>query len=121
MRVRCPVSDSSGEESEKNVVTDMTEIMDRRAARTRRALHQALMSLILSKGYDTISVSDIVEAADIGRSTFYAHYTGKEDLLRSGFQVLRRELEEARRQAEGSEAAADLPLSFSLAMFEHAG
>lgn len=121
MRVRCPVSDSFGEESEKNVVTDMTEIMDRRAARTRRALHQALMSLILSKGYDTISVSDIVEAADIGRSTFYAHYTGKEDLLRSGFQVLRRELEEARRQEEGSEAAADLPLSFSLAMFEHAG
>ncbi len=80
------------------------------------------MSLILSKGYDTISVSDIVEAADIGRSTFYAHYTGKEDLLRSGFHVLRRELEEARHQEEGSEAAAaNLPLSFSLAMFEHAG
>jgi AcrR family transcriptional regulator len=120
MGVRCPVSDSFGEESEKNVVTDMTETMDRRAARTRGALHQALMSLILSKGYDTISVSDIVEAADIGRSTFYAHYTGKEDLLRSGFQLLRRELEEARRQEEDSEAA-DLPLSFSLAMFEHAG
>jgi AcrR family transcriptional regulator len=50
--------------------------MDRRAARTRRALHGALMSLILRKGYEAITVQDIIDEADVGRSTFYAHYTG---------------------------------------------
>jgi AcrR family transcriptional regulator len=56
--------------------------MDRRAARTRRSLHQALISLILRKGYDAITVQEIIDEADIGRATFYAHYRGKEDLLR---------------------------------------
>jgi AcrR family transcriptional regulator len=100
----------------------MAEVMDRRAARTRKALHAALMSLILRKGYDAITVQDIIDEADVGRSTFYSHYTGRDDLLRSGFQMLRAELAEAQRAAgakpvvPGSE-----PLGFSLAMFEHAG
>jgi AcrR family transcriptional regulator len=97
------------------------EVMDRRAARTRKALHGALMALILRKGYDAITIQDLVDEADVGRSTFYAHYTGKEDLLRRGFQTLRTELTEAqhtaRSRAEGSQAE---PLGFSLAMFEHA-
>jgi AcrR family transcriptional regulator len=92
--------------------------MDRRAARTRRALHGALMSLILRKGYEAITVQDIIDEADVARSTFYAHYTGKEDLLRSGFQTLRAELAEAQRAARGE--SEDEPLGFSLAMFEHA-
>jgi AcrR family transcriptional regulator len=92
--------------------------MDRRAARTRRALHGALMSLILRKGYEAITVQDIVDEADVSRSTFYAHYTGKEDLLRSGFQTLRAELAEAQRAARGE--SQEVPLGFSLAMFEHA-
>jgi AcrR family transcriptional regulator len=94
--------------------------MDRRAARTRRSLHGALMSLILRKGYEGITVQDIIDEADIGRSTFYAHYTGKEDLLRSGFDMLRAEMAEvqraARADAQGSQRE---PLAFSLAMFEH--
>lgn len=95
--------------------------MDRRAARTRRALHGALMSLILRKGYEAITVQDIIDEADVGRSTFYAHYTGKEDLLRSGFQTLRAELTEAQRTARAKiDGSQDEPLGFSLAMFEHA-
>jgi AcrR family transcriptional regulator len=95
--------------------------MDRRAARTRRALHGALMSLILRKGYEAITVQDIIDEADVGRSTFYAHYTGKEDLLRSGFQTLRAELTEAQRTARPNIGGSqDEPLGFSLAMFEHA-
>jgi AcrR family transcriptional regulator len=95
--------------------------MDRRAARTRRALHSALMSLILRKGYEAITVQDIIDEADVGRSTFYAHYTGKEDLLRSGFQTLRAELTEAQRTARPNiDGSRDEPLGFSLAMFEHA-
>ncbi|RWB23550.1 MAG: TetR/AcrR family transcriptional regulator [Mesorhizobium sp.] len=95
--------------------------IDRRAARTRRALHQALLTLMLRKGYETLSVQDIIDEADVGRSTFYAHYTGKEDLLRSGFQLLREELKEAQSAAPATaEASHDDPLGFSTAMFEHA-
>src|SRR5918995_228998 len=99
----------------------MAQVMDRRAARTQKALHGALMSLIVRKGYEAITVQDIIDEADVGRSTFYSHYTGKEDLLRSGFQTLRAELAEAQRTAGAkSEAAQDEPLGSSLAMFEHA-
>lgn len=99
----------------------MAERIDRRAARTRRALHNALMALILRKGYDAITVQEIIDEADVGRSTFYAHYTGKENLLRSGFQTLRTELSEALRAAMAEDKkSADEPLPFSLAIFEHA-
>lgn len=97
----------------------MTEKMDRRTARTKRALHGALMTLIVRKGYDAITVQDIIDEADIGRSTFYTHCTGKEDLLRSGFQMLHAELE-AQRTAARRDAARGGVLGFSLAMFEHA-
>jgi AcrR family transcriptional regulator len=99
----------------------VAEAMDRRTARTRRALHGALMALILRKGYEAITVQDIIDEADVGRSTFYAHYTGKEDLLRTGFQTLRAELTEAQRTARTNvDRSQDEPLGFSLAMFEHA-
>jgi AcrR family transcriptional regulator len=95
----------------------MAQAIDRRAARTRRALHEALITLILRRGYEAITVQDIIDEADVGRSTFYAHYTGKEDLLRGGFESLRAELAAARRLAP---ARSGEPLAFSLAMFEHA-
>ena len=97
----------------------MAATIDRRAARTRRALSRALLSLMLRQGYETISVQDIIEEADVGRSTFYAHYAGKEDLLRSGFGMLRDELRQARQAHASVAAASDEPLAFSLAMFEH--
>ena len=95
--------------------------VDRRAARTRRALHGALISLILRKGYDAITVQEIIDEADVGRATFYAHYRGKEDLLRGGFEELRAELKTARRaDSSKQDAEQDAPLSFRFAMFEHA-
>jgi len=95
--------------------------IDRRAARTRRALHEALIALILRQGYEATTIQDIIDAADVGRSTFYAHYTGKEDLLRGEFAALRAELTAARRDASGRrDGGRDEPLAFSLAMFEHA-
>jgi AcrR family transcriptional regulator len=94
--------------------------IDRRVARTRGMLHQALMSLILEKGYEAISVEDICERANVGRSTFYGHFTGKDDLKRSGLEHLRRELIERHRSASASMPVSARPLGFSLAMFEHA-
>lgn len=54
---------------------------DRRSQRSRRLLMQALLSLLRERDYDQIGVQDIIERADVGRSTFYAHYQDKDDLL----------------------------------------
>jgi AcrR family transcriptional regulator len=61
---------------------------DRRTQRTREALIHALLDLIQEQHYDQISVQEIVDHANVGRSTFYAHYENKDDLLNSGFEHL---------------------------------
>ncbi len=65
-----------------------THKTDRRVQRTQQLLHEALIALILEKGYDAVTVQDILDRANLGRSTFYAHYRDKEELLLSGFQAL---------------------------------
>lgn len=60
--------------------------MDRRVIRTREALQRALMALIAQRTYDDISVGDICRVAKVARSTFYTHYTGKDDLKRAGLR-----------------------------------
>src|SRR6266478_2217182 len=94
-------------------------VIDRRIPRTRAMLQHALTSLILKKGYEAITIQDICDEANVGRSTFYAHYTSKDDLKRSGFEHLRKELID--RQREARAAPGDRSLGFSLTMFEHAG
>ena len=54
---------------------------DRRVARSRRALKEALTDLILERGYESVTVQDVIDRADVGRSTFYAHFLDKDDLL----------------------------------------
>lgn len=54
---------------------------DRRVRRTRQALQDALISLILEKGYDGVTIEEITERADLGRTTFYLHFRDKEELL----------------------------------------
>lgn len=59
---------------------------DRRTARTRRALLTAFIELVLDRGYSEIGIADIVERADVGRSTFYAHFRSKDELLIASMQ-----------------------------------
>ena len=92
----------------------MTEALDRRVRKTREALHSALAALVVAKGYDAVTIQDVLDAADVGRSTFYSHFTGKEALLRSGFERLRAELEIAYSGESGR------PFGFVPALFDHA-
>jgi AcrR family transcriptional regulator len=59
---------------------------DRRVRRTRSALIDAFLGLVVEKGYEKITVQDILDRADIGRSTLYAHYRDKEALLLACFE-----------------------------------
>ena len=91
---------------------------DRRVTRTRRALREALIGLILEKGYDAITVGDIVDRADVGRSTFYAHFVDKDALLLGGFSALPTLWAEESRGSDAESGA--IPFTFSLKMFRHA-
>ncbi len=59
---------------------------DRRSQRTQQALIDALIALLVVKHYDEITINDVIIRANVGRSTFYAHYQSKDDLLKSGFE-----------------------------------
>ena len=60
---------------------DQKPKMDRRVLRTLQSLRTALLELIKEKEYDEISIEEITERANVGRTTFYLHYKDKEDLL----------------------------------------
>jgi AcrR family transcriptional regulator len=83
-------------------------IEDRRMRRSRDLLFQALIGLILEKGYDRITVQDIIDRADVGRSTFYSHYRSKDELLLSATEGLRSVLDQA--LATTSTASAPAPI-----------
>jgi len=60
---------------------DVAIKIDRRKVRTRQMLRDALIALILEKGYDATTVEDITNRANLGRATFYLHYRDKDELL----------------------------------------
>jgi len=92
---------------------------DRRVQRTRQLLRDALVSLILGKGYQKITVQDIIDRANVGRSTFYSHYRDKEDLLFSGFDELAHDLHRHMRSPDASDDNQG-HLLHSLEFFTHA-
>jgi AcrR family transcriptional regulator len=94
---------------------------DRRIQRTQQFLEAALLSLIKEKDFDAISVQEIIDRANVGRATFYAHYDNKEDLLESGFEGLLAALRERQREARsrGTEPDEQL-LGFSRHLLAHA-
>lgn len=97
----------------------MNATVDRRVARTHRLLAEALIELVLERGYDRVTVQNILDRADVGRSTFYAHFRDKQDLLLSCFDGLRadlrREIDTAAPDGELRDAGRP-----SLVLFAHA-
>lgn len=93
----------------------MIEKNDRRSQRTRQLLSEALIQLIREKDYSTITVSDIIERANVGRSTFYAHYRDKDALF---VGELDRVIELLSHQIQNQE---EIPFFPSRELFRHVG
>src|ERR1700722_29364 len=91
---------------------------DRRVRRTRKLLHDAFLSLVIEKGYEKTTIQDILDLADVGRSTFYMHYQDKEALLTASFDEMRAQLE---RQLAEIPAAGPIDVTPpATLLFEHA-
>ena len=88
---------------------------DRRVERTHELLLDALIALILERGWDEITVQDVCDRANVGRSTFYMHFANKEKLLLSGFDALHRTL----RAQVGASEARDRTFGFVRGLVEH--
>lgn len=59
---------------------------DRRSKRTQRSLSEALVDLIKEKRFDDITIQEVIDRADVGRSTFYTHFRDKEDLFQQDWE-----------------------------------
>ena len=68
--------------------------VQRRVARTKAAIEDAFVQLVLERGYDRVAVEDITDRADLARATFYAHYRNKEAVQFSVFNRLIEDLME---------------------------
>src|SRR5438552_11345004 len=75
---------------------------DRRIQRTRLMLRSAMVSLIRERGFEALTVQDIIDRADVGRSTFYSHFKSKEDLLEGSVAMLRASLKKFQLRARAA-------------------
>jgi AcrR family transcriptional regulator len=104
-----------------NQGVDMAKKQDRRVQRTQQSVRRALFELIQERGFESLSVQDIIDRANVGRATFYAHFQSKDDLLLSGFEDLRASLKARQRLAlVQGRGVDDRALAFSHEMFAHA-
>jgi len=92
------------------------EKKDRRTRKTRQLLRSSLLVLLKERRYDDISVQDIIERADIARSTFYVHYADKDDLLTGQYGIFAENLGQQLTARSGEHGA---PGFSSLAWFYH--
>jgi AcrR family transcriptional regulator len=87
--------------------------VDRRAVRTRALLLQALPALMAERGFERLTIQNIIDRAGVGRATFYAHFENKEELLAASVGGLRAWLEAMRERAPAQ------PFAFMRPFFEH--
>jgi AcrR family transcriptional regulator len=83
--------------------------------KTKASLHNALIGLAREKPYPSIAVKEILNRANVGRSTFYTHFRDKDDLLESGIHEVLRSLHHRPRAASAPERI----VAFSLPLLQH--
>jgi AcrR family transcriptional regulator len=76
--------------------------LDRRIQKTLALLQNALADLTAEKGYDDVTIQDILDRANVGRSTFYAHFENKDQLLRSILSLLNQHFEDGIKAMDGN-------------------
>ncbi len=115
---RLPKEGARALSSSEQLPLQVPKSVDRRVRKTRRALSRALIELVLEKGYEDVSVQDILDRADVGRSTFYAHFESKEMLLVNGPRNLGIKMFEL----PGDNQPGELAISSAVAgLFAHVG
>jgi AcrR family transcriptional regulator len=86
---------------------------DRRVQRTRELLLDALFDLMIKRGYERLTIQNLLDRSGVGRATFYAHFKSKDDLLASSVARLRGTLERAWQTRPGQR------MGFTLPLFQH--
>ncbi|MCY4062392.1 MAG: helix-turn-helix domain containing protein [Chloroflexi bacterium] len=89
---------------------------DRRVARTRRSLSEALISLSQEFGYERVSIRDLTERADVGYATFFRHFRSKDDLAT---YCVRSTSEEFMRAVQSAQTLHEESLALYQALNEH--
>ena len=90
-------------------------VEDRRVIRTRRLLAEALISLVLEKGYEDVTIRDVTGRAGVGYATFFRHYESKDALLMDVLEVVLADLLRLLRPA------GDGPDALGEALFRYVG
>jgi AcrR family transcriptional regulator len=94
-------------------MSETPSALDRRAQRSRELILEALFALMTERGYERLTVQNLIDRAGVGRATFYAHFESKEELLATSIGRLRAWLVQMHRAAGGE------PLGFTLPFFQH--
>lgn len=97
----CAVTNKTRDSVQKRGKMMAEKQIDRRIQKTLQHLQEALSTLIAEKDYDEITIQEILDRANVGRSTFYAHFENKDQLLRSILTYLNEQFEEGIRQISG--------------------
>ncbi|MBQ7592742.1 MAG: TetR family transcriptional regulator [Synergistaceae bacterium] len=79
----------------------MDNKLDRRILKSKKAIEKAFLELMLTNGFDKISVKQITEKANVARKTFYLHYTDIYDLLNAIVEKEMNQLEDVCRIKQG--------------------
>ena len=95
----------------------MTDLKsDRRVIRTRELLLDAFVVLLMERGYEKLTIQNLLDKAGVGRATFYAHFQSKEDLLSQSIARMRDGLIAQWKSANNKEIQR---LGFTLPFFRH--
>jgi AcrR family transcriptional regulator len=98
----------------------MSKKLDPRVIRTRQLLRDALVALIVERGFEEITVRDVTDKATLNHATFYLHYYNKEDLLNNTLDAMFEEFAHV-APPPSSATLRDItsPIRASALMFEH--